>query len=770
MENTKKCAIKWKKYLNNIQAFIRQVAASKQLTDVSIVCEDPETGRFLKLRAHKFVLCALSSYFSKYFANDDGNTSSIFMQGIPYQYMTYLLDFMYFGEIQIPSKLLEKFLDYGNQLRVEGLQGVTYSAIVSARDSSQNENTASKIEPPAKKANPRKRASDGPAKSPVAKKSAIVDSTGPVRTIRVTSSIEPVESGLGASLDESATEPMDEPEPRQTDKSLLGENGSPGKRRESPQKKIETPLEREESPRKRGESPMKRKEALQKTEGPLENDDTIKTDMLDDPPNGLDVPAQLDETPTVGQKALKTSASAGILAIKSEPVDEGYSALQNGSPASTPSGVIKPRKKRSYVRRKPETDPVQSGEPQPQPLPSDNETPTPSKAAPDTTAREFASWPNTSADAASTAGLAPMADGAPTPSEPATLNGPPTSSEPDTTDSAPAVADFERPADPPSNTKDSPPAVPDVSSVEESQTTVTDATPVASPSAGQVKRSRSSKKPSRNKNAIDTLQNGISPMAGDMTPTNQNRTASVDGSADTPTNQVKKKARASKKRASAVGVADGSNSAGSSPIVDDLQTQVDSSGTTSPKVKAKRQPRSAKKRAILLAALEGTSTAEEHMPPADVLEKLPTNQNLLLGDKANIPENIPDSYPSNADDSTADAGPAVDTAGLASELRGEEESMHEFQKEQEADSDVSPKRSRTIKKPARLLDKNFVEDDCALAKKRRPNPFFIFCSETRPALREQFPGEGLTAIQKRLSSMWSEFDPYTKAKYQRDED
>ncbi|CAB0018033.1 unnamed protein product [Nesidiocoris tenuis] len=403
---------------------------------------------------------------------------------------------------QIPSKLLEKFLDYGNQLRVEGLQGVTYSAIVSARDSSQNENTASKIEPPAKKANPRKRASDGPAKSPVAKKSAIVDSTGPVRTIRVTSSIEPVAGGLGASLDESATEPMDEPEPRQTDKSLLGENVSPGKRRESPQKKIETPLEREESPRKRGESPMKRKEALRKTEGPLENDDTIKTDMLDDPPNGLDVPAQLDETPTVGQKALKTSASAGILAIKSEPVDEGYSASQNGSPASTPSGVIKPRKKRSYVRRKP-----------------------------------FASWPNTSADAASTAGLAPMADGAPTPSEPATIDGPPTSSERDTTYSAPAVADFEQPADPPSKMKDLSPAVPDVSLVEESQTTVTDATPVASPSAGQ----------------------------------------------------------------------------------------------------AKRPPRSAKKRAILLAALEGTSTAEEHMPPADVLEKLPTNQNLLLSDKANIP-------------------------------------------------------------------------------------------------------------------------------------
>ncbi|CAG0890431.1 unnamed protein product [Darwinula stevensoni] len=85
--------------------------------DVTLSC----SGQTLK--AHKLVLCCGSALFEKLLQRDNSTSPIIHFHGIDMMHLRLLVDFMYLGEVDIPSCDLEAFIALADSLEVKGLKG-----------------------------------------------------------------------------------------------------------------------------------------------------------------------------------------------------------------------------------------------------------------------------------------------------------------------------------------------------------------------------------------------------------------------------------------------------------------------------------------------------------------------------------------------------------------------------------------------------------------------------------------------------------------------
>ena len=101
-------------YSLEVGNIMKNLLSSEDLSDVTIVCDDR-----VRLKAHKFVLKAYSSFFNDIFGKDEGKESIIYLKGVPCEAMKSLLKFMYHGQTQFFQDKLEDFLRVGRELEVK---------------------------------------------------------------------------------------------------------------------------------------------------------------------------------------------------------------------------------------------------------------------------------------------------------------------------------------------------------------------------------------------------------------------------------------------------------------------------------------------------------------------------------------------------------------------------------------------------------------------------------------------------------------------------
>ncbi|CAG0887464.1 unnamed protein product [Darwinula stevensoni] len=87
------------------------------LVDITLSCG----GQTIK--AHKLVLCAGSAFFEKLLQRDTSGFSVVHFHGIDALHLRLLVDFMYLGEVDVPSSELERFIALADSLEVKGLKG-----------------------------------------------------------------------------------------------------------------------------------------------------------------------------------------------------------------------------------------------------------------------------------------------------------------------------------------------------------------------------------------------------------------------------------------------------------------------------------------------------------------------------------------------------------------------------------------------------------------------------------------------------------------------
>jgi len=123
---------------------------AKEVVDVSLRCSTKGNEGSL-LRAHKLVLAAYSPVFKDMFTGlDMKNNTCVLMNGISCYNMSFILDFIYQGTVDIPQSKMKTFLSVAEELQIHGLQSgsentdsiSTTNVIESDADSDQHQSNA----------------------------------------------------------------------------------------------------------------------------------------------------------------------------------------------------------------------------------------------------------------------------------------------------------------------------------------------------------------------------------------------------------------------------------------------------------------------------------------------------------------------------------------------------------------------------------------------------------------------------------------------------
>ena len=117
-----KLRLEWRNHSSKLSKLSREVFGSDDLADVTLTCCGGAP-----FHAHKMVLAAASTYFRNFFREVRGKITQhqvIFMKDIRPLELESLLQFIYMGEVEIPSDDVEGVIKISRELGIVGLSEV----------------------------------------------------------------------------------------------------------------------------------------------------------------------------------------------------------------------------------------------------------------------------------------------------------------------------------------------------------------------------------------------------------------------------------------------------------------------------------------------------------------------------------------------------------------------------------------------------------------------------------------------------------------------
>ena len=114
--------LKWNDFQSNASKTFASLRDEDYLHDVTLVGDDNH-----EIFAHKLVLSACSEYFRNIFKNRKAKTETLLLclNGTTNKDLENILDYMYFGEVEIQQEELDRFLDISQRLKIDGLKGTS---------------------------------------------------------------------------------------------------------------------------------------------------------------------------------------------------------------------------------------------------------------------------------------------------------------------------------------------------------------------------------------------------------------------------------------------------------------------------------------------------------------------------------------------------------------------------------------------------------------------------------------------------------------------
>ena len=114
MSSDKFC-LKWNNFESYVTSAVKDIREEQELFDVTIACEDEQ------LQAHKLILCACSPFFKTVLFRNRHEHPLLYLKGILVKEMEALLNFMYYGEVNVAQDDLNNFLKVAEDLKVKGI-------------------------------------------------------------------------------------------------------------------------------------------------------------------------------------------------------------------------------------------------------------------------------------------------------------------------------------------------------------------------------------------------------------------------------------------------------------------------------------------------------------------------------------------------------------------------------------------------------------------------------------------------------------------------
>ena len=123
MDQPERFSLEWSEYEINLRKSFADLRREEHFSDVTLVSED---GRLVK--AHKVLLSSSSSLLDTILKGQDHPKPLIFMRGAKTDVLNSVLDFIYYGKVEIRGDRLNDFMALADELKVKGLskQGEEY--------------------------------------------------------------------------------------------------------------------------------------------------------------------------------------------------------------------------------------------------------------------------------------------------------------------------------------------------------------------------------------------------------------------------------------------------------------------------------------------------------------------------------------------------------------------------------------------------------------------------------------------------------------------
>ncbi|XP_055538030.1 longitudinals lacking protein isoform X4 [Wyeomyia smithii] len=123
--------LRWNNHQPNFISVFSTLLHNESLVDVTLAAE----GR--QLQAHKVVLSACSSYFQSLFTANPCQHPIVILKDVQYNDLKTMVDFMYYGEVNVSTEQLPQVLKTAEMLKIKGLAEMPDAAAVCKADTSK---------------------------------------------------------------------------------------------------------------------------------------------------------------------------------------------------------------------------------------------------------------------------------------------------------------------------------------------------------------------------------------------------------------------------------------------------------------------------------------------------------------------------------------------------------------------------------------------------------------------------------------------------------
>ena len=115
---SEKFALKWNDFQTNWNGSLSKLRKETDFADVTLISDDK-----VKFSAHKILLTSCSDVFKFILKETNQTHPLLYLGGVSSINIGFILDYMYYGEVNIYQEQLDNFLEAAQKLEISGLIG-----------------------------------------------------------------------------------------------------------------------------------------------------------------------------------------------------------------------------------------------------------------------------------------------------------------------------------------------------------------------------------------------------------------------------------------------------------------------------------------------------------------------------------------------------------------------------------------------------------------------------------------------------------------------
>ncbi|KAJ0182755.1 hypothetical protein K1T71_002124 [Dendrolimus kikuchii] len=119
--------VTWESYQNNICQGFTRLQQNEDFVDLTLAAD----GYLVKV--HRNIFALASPYIKAMLKSVDCQHPVIFLNNVSYDILTYMLEYIYTGKVQVPSDMLDSFVEASKSLKIEGLEDISSCSFPYAR-------------------------------------------------------------------------------------------------------------------------------------------------------------------------------------------------------------------------------------------------------------------------------------------------------------------------------------------------------------------------------------------------------------------------------------------------------------------------------------------------------------------------------------------------------------------------------------------------------------------------------------------------------------